>query len=544
MIVADDANLHTFADAIRFIGDHPGFLATKALEQLELSGAAIGIALLIALPLGIALGHFHRGSTLAIGASIFGRALPSLVLIAAFLTILGIGFVNNMVALAVLATGPILTNSFDGVDGVDRDAVEAARGMGMTRTQILRQVELPLSIPLLFTGVRVAAVTVVATAPIAAIAGGGGLGDVIVNQASYRLAGVLGASLCVMALSALVFVALLGLQIAVTPRGLRRTSVPGTSQKGAVVIRKHTRRAAKAAFAISLGVAIVIGLFAAAFARPAHSAQPAVILGTKNFPEEYILGQLYKQALESKGFAVTYKENIGSTEIIHGALEKGKITMYPEYTGVIVQVVYHHALSAKTAAATVTLAPPARGEEGDQGPECDTLLRYRRDRGAEDDGVQVPPEDAVRPEQDSRPQARSATGVPDAQYGTGRIAQELQAEGRDIRAVRRHLAVRRARCGQGPGGCGVLDRPPCSARGRSTCCWPTPLHQFGFQNVVPLVKASLFSALGPTFTARVNAVSRLLTTNAIIAMNKAVIINKQSPAKVAKAFLKANGLVK
>ena len=116
-------------------------------------------------------------------------------LIAAFLTILGIGFLNNMVALAVLASGPILTNSFDGVDGVDRDIVEAARGMGMTGGQILRRVELPLAIPLLFTGIRVAAVTVVATAPIAAIAGGGGLGDIIVNQASYRLSGVIGASL-------------------------------------------------------------------------------------------------------------------------------------------------------------------------------------------------------------------------------------------------------------------------------------------------------------------------------------------------------------
>jgi osmoprotectant transport system permease protein len=141
--------------------------------------------------------------------------------------VLGIGFVNNMVALAVLATGPMLTNAFYGVDEVDRDAVEAARGMGMTGLQILRRVELPLSVPLLFTGIRIAAVTVVATAPIAAIAGGGGLGDIIVNQASYRLSGVLGASLCVMLLSALVFTGLLGLEIAVTPRGLRRTSVIG-----------------------------------------------------------------------------------------------------------------------------------------------------------------------------------------------------------------------------------------------------------------------------------------------------------------------------
>ena len=231
MTLADTANLHTFVDAMRFIEHNPGFLATKALQQLELSGAALGIALAIALPLGVVLGHFHRGSTIAIGASIVGRGLPSIVLIAAFLTILGIGFVNNMVALAVLGSGPILTNSFDAVDRVDRDAVEAARGMGMTDPQILRRVELPLALPLLFTGIRVAAVTIVATAPIAAIAGGGGLGDIIVNQASYRLSGVLGASILAMLLSALVFVALAGVQIAMTPTGIRRTSVIGEPQR-------------------------------------------------------------------------------------------------------------------------------------------------------------------------------------------------------------------------------------------------------------------------------------------------------------------------
>jgi osmoprotectant transport system permease protein len=222
MLLADTANLHTFVDAFRFIGDNPQFLATKALEQLELSGAALLIATAIALPVGVLLGHLHRGSGVAIGASILGRGLPSLVLIAAFLTLLGIGFVNNMVALAVLGSGPILTNSYDSVERVDRDAVEAARGMGLTELQILGRIELPLALPLLFAGIRVAAVTIVATA---AIAGGGGLGDVIVNQASYRLAGVLGASICVMALSAVVFLALAGVQAVVTPRGLRGTSL-------------------------------------------------------------------------------------------------------------------------------------------------------------------------------------------------------------------------------------------------------------------------------------------------------------------------------
>jgi len=215
-----------FTGAFGFIAHNPGFLATKALELLELAGAALLVAAVVALPAGIVLGHLHRGSTVAIGSSIVGRALPSLVLIGVFLTVLGIGFVNNMAALAVLATGPMLTNAFEGIDRVEQDLVGAARGLGMTGWQVLTRIELPLALPLIFTGIRISAVTVVATAPIAAVAGGGGLGDVIVNQASYRLTGVLGASICVMALSAGVYLALVGVQRAVTPRGLRVTMVP------------------------------------------------------------------------------------------------------------------------------------------------------------------------------------------------------------------------------------------------------------------------------------------------------------------------------
>jgi len=224
-VILDQANTHTVVEAFRFIVDNPHLLLTKAFEQLELSGAALGLALAVALPLGIVLGHLHRGSGVAIGASIVGRALPSIFLIAVFLTILGLGFANNMVALAVLALGPVLTNAYLGVEGVDRDAVEAARGMGMSGRGILSRVELPLALPLLYIGIRVAAVTVVATAPIAAYAGGGGLGDIIANQATYRLSGVLGASICVMALSAGVWIGLLALQRATTPKGVRAARV-------------------------------------------------------------------------------------------------------------------------------------------------------------------------------------------------------------------------------------------------------------------------------------------------------------------------------
>lgn len=230
-VVFDSADAGTFLAGFGFVVHHAGFLAHKAVEQLELSGAALGVGAAAALPLGVALGHLHRGANLAIAASILGRALPSILLIAVFLTVLGVGFLDNMCALAVLATGPMLTNAHDAVDGVEREVVEAARGMGMSRLQVLARVELPLAAPLLFTGIRVAAVTVVATAPIAAIAGGGGLGDVIVNQASYRLQGVLGACYCVMALSAGVWLALLGLQRALTPRPLRSRRVLGAGDE-------------------------------------------------------------------------------------------------------------------------------------------------------------------------------------------------------------------------------------------------------------------------------------------------------------------------
>jgi osmoprotectant transport system permease protein len=214
-------NLGLFVDAVRFVADNLSFILDKAVEQLILSGASIGVALAVAVPVGVLLGHVHRGSFVAVNVGNIGRALPSLALIAFFLPVFGIGFLNVMVALVVLAVPPILTNAYVAVDGVEPDAVEAARGMGMSPLQIITRVELPLALPLLFAGIRTSAVYVIATATIAAIAGGGGLGDIIVNQASYRLSGVVGAALCVSALSFAVDVAFAGLQRLLTPPPLR-----------------------------------------------------------------------------------------------------------------------------------------------------------------------------------------------------------------------------------------------------------------------------------------------------------------------------------
>lgn len=220
-MIALVAQFGVFGDAILFVLDNASLIGDKTVEHLVLSGAAIGVSLLFAIPLGVWLGHLHRGSFVAISVGNLGRALPSLAVIAFGLPIFGISFANVLVALVVLAVPPMLTNAYTAVDGVEQDAVEAARGMGMSGRQVLTRVELPLALPLIFAGVRTSSVYVIATATIAAIAGGGGLGDIIVNQASYRLEGVVGAALCV-AVLALAVDQLLGLaQRAVTPRALR-----------------------------------------------------------------------------------------------------------------------------------------------------------------------------------------------------------------------------------------------------------------------------------------------------------------------------------
>jgi len=215
--------MRTFLHAFRFMADHQHLLLTKTAEHLELSGAALGIALLLALPIGLWLGHIHRGLFLAASVSNVGRALPSLVLIAFGLTIFGVGFWNNTAALVVLAVPPILTNAYFAIDQCDRDVVDAARGMGMTGLQVLRTVEIPLGLPFILAGIRIAAIFVIATATIAAVAGGGGLGQIIVDQASYGLSGVIAASLWV---SALAFLAAFILSLVRKAASPRQTPVP------------------------------------------------------------------------------------------------------------------------------------------------------------------------------------------------------------------------------------------------------------------------------------------------------------------------------
>jgi osmoprotectant transport system substrate-binding protein len=307
------------------------------------------------------------------------------------------------------------------------------------------------------------------------------------------------------------------------------------------VIRKHTRRAAKAAFAISLGVAIVLGLFAGS-ARPAAKAGPAILLATKNFPEEYILGELYKQALVAKGFSVTNKGSLGSTELVQTALTSGKINFYPEYTGVIVQVVFHHTSSPSSAAATTKLARRLEAAKGftvlNATPFYDTDVVAVTNATAKKYGLKSIGDL-------KKVGALKFAGFPECETRTTCLAGYKKQYGlTNVSFVPLASISAYTLLDQGKVlAADVFSTDPPLGKNSKYTVLADPKHVTGFQNVVPIVKTSVARAAGSSFTNTVNAVSAKLTQDAMVAMNKAVIVDKQSPAAVAKTFLKANGLV-
>lgn len=203
-----------FADPAHWRGDDG--IPVRVWEHVQLSGVAVAIAASIALPLGLYLGHTGRGGFIAINVANIGRALPSLALIALGLVAsialgLGLGFWPTLFALVPLALPPILTNTFVAMRAVDADTIEAARGMGLRETQVLRQVELPLALPLILGGVRTAAVNVVATATLGALVAGGALGRYIVDGLALQEYDRLFAGALLVALLAIVTEATFGI---------------------------------------------------------------------------------------------------------------------------------------------------------------------------------------------------------------------------------------------------------------------------------------------------------------------------------------------
>lgn len=205
-------------------------IPARTWEQVSMSLLAMAIALAVALPIALVLGHLRRGVLLATNISNVGRAVPTLgvLIILASIPSIGVGSLAAIIALAIFAIPPLMTNTFAGMTSVDPDVLDAGRAMGMGRAQQLVRIELPLATPLILAGVRTATVQVVATASLAALVGGGGLGRYVVDGFALQDTTLIVAGAVLTAALAIVAEGVLALlERAATPPGLRSLQAQG-----------------------------------------------------------------------------------------------------------------------------------------------------------------------------------------------------------------------------------------------------------------------------------------------------------------------------
>jgi osmoprotectant transport system permease protein len=293
---------------LAFLAARRAELLALTAQHLVLVAASTAVAVAIGLPLGIMMTRRPRLARPILGIAGLVQTIPSLALFGFLIPLPllgGIGTRTALVALILYALLPILQNTYAGIRQVDRTVLEAATALGMTDGQRLRMVELPLALPVILAGVRIAAVVSVGTATIAAAIGAGGLGTYVFRgiatvDTRLILAGAVPAAVLALLVDALL---------------------------GAV---ERSRRPLRAAAALAAGVLLTLGAALVA-ARPARAS--AVVVGSKNFTEQVVLGELLSQVLEGRGFAVDRKLNLGGTNLCHQGLLSGELDVYVEYTG-------------------------------------------------------------------------------------------------------------------------------------------------------------------------------------------------------------------
>jgi len=321
------------AEWIEFVGERLPELWLRTGEHLMLTGVSMGMAILVGIPLGICAARIWWLRGLVVGGVGILQTIPSLAMLVTLLVLLGkIGAIPAIIALSLYALLPIVRNTLAGLEGVSPAVLEAAQGIGMTPRQRLWLVDIPLSVPVIVAGIRTAAVVNVGIATLSAFIGAGGLGEFInrglsMSSRSLILLGAVPAA----ALALLVDGSIAALQW-----GLRRKRVRDSRFKAA--IDRSLRPVAVAA-----PVALIVAGCLAYFSTSTSSNRvlglgpptaPTVRIGTKNFTEQLILGELMAQLIETHtDLRVERRFNLAGTMICHGALENGEIDLYAEYTG-------------------------------------------------------------------------------------------------------------------------------------------------------------------------------------------------------------------
>ncbi|MEA2387174.1 MAG: osmoprotectant transport system substrate-binding protein opuBD [Thermoleophilaceae bacterium] len=546
-----------FVDAIEFIFEsretNEG-VSVGGSQFLELAGdhmwlslVSVAIACAVAIPVGLWLGHIGRGGFVAINASNVGRAVPSLALIAFFVAYLGVGFANVTLALVLMAIPPILTNTYVGVRQVDRDTVDAARGMGMTGAQSVRRVELPLALPLIFGGIRTSAVNVVATATLAPLAGLQSLGDPIINVSTYGDDGRLGAAIFVAFLAVATELSLAAIQRAATPAGLRPRRRP----------MKQLRYATAMIAVLLSALALAAcgddddgeggggdGSTAGQIQRNDANSGTTITVGSKNFTEQKVLGEIYAQGLEAAGFSVEKELNLGDEKIALKALKGGQIDAYPEYTGTALLSFFG------VAANEIPKDPAAAFEDAKAGFEADGLVAQEPTPFTSSNEVALTKERAeelgVTKISDLSDKAQDLTlyGSPECRQRTDCLLGLQEVYGLDFKKfVPVAIDLRHEVLTSGKADLSIVFTTDPQIQREEFVLLEDDKGMFPPYNSTLVMRQELADEAAPALEEVVTQVQEGLTDEVMQELNARVDLDKKTPAEVAAEYLKESGLV-
>lgn len=308
-----------------YISQNKEQILTLLLEHIKLTTVSVGLAILIGVPLGILICYVKKTNKPILATANIIQAIPSMALLGFLIPFLGIGTVPAVTTVVLYSLLPIIKNTYTGIGNINPQTLEAAKAIGLTKFQVLRKVQIPLALPVIMAGVRISAVTAVGLMTMAAFIGAGGLGYLVfsgirtVNN-NQILAGAIPA--CILALS-VDFIASM-IEKLVTPISL---------QKG-LNAKNHKKNKLMQKSVLAFASLAVIATFVSTSTIGVIEAEKTIVIGSKDYSEQMILGNLVADMIEEKtDISVDRKINLGGTQVCFSALTSDNIDLYVEYSG-------------------------------------------------------------------------------------------------------------------------------------------------------------------------------------------------------------------
>jgi osmoprotectant transport system permease protein len=538
----------------------------QLVRHMQLSVAALVVSIGVGLPLGTWLTRRERWAFAVTSIANLGRTIPSLALLALVYPLVGTGALPAIIALVALGIPPVLLATYTGIREVDSDVRDAAAGMGLTSMQRLVQAELPVASPVVMSGVRTSAVQIVASATLAALIGGGGLGELIMaGLTNLRYDLLLAGAILVALLAAATELGFGLLERRGLPAGIRmlRSSPARQSsdyhagggiggRRWQLIVLAGAMACATLVGAGSMASGMIAGIGRADIA--AGGPLPRVVVGSKDFTESIVLAELYAQALEAQGHPVERRFGLGATAVADAALQRGDIDVYPEYTGTALVAVLGRDIPTvgggpgDDTMALLDAAVERQVRTGYAKRDARVLASSPFSNG---NAIAVTKEVAAKHDlEDLSDLARVASklrfgsipGFDTRADGLPLLERTYGLEFGTVQTLENGIKYQALLDGKvdavyGFETDGQIARHDLVVLRDDRAAWPP-------YRAAPIVAERFAATAGPAFAPTIDAVTRLLDAKTMRRLNDAVDADKREPADVAREFLAKHGLAK